>query len=67
MASEPKKTDTDLSKAMQNPLAEATKKTDVVDAISDEDKTQKLAPNQISPQLDKFENLQIGKRKFNKD
>ena len=39
MASEPKKTDTDLSKAMQNPLAEATKKTDVVDAISDDDKT----------------------------
>jgi hypothetical protein len=56
MASEPKKTDTDLSKVMQNPLAEATKKTDVVNAISDDDKTQKLAPNQISPQLDKFEN-----------
>ncbi len=67
MASEQKKTDTDLSKAMQNPLAEATKKTDVVDAISDADKTQKLAPNQISPQLDKFENWRIGKRKLSKD
>lgn len=63
MANELKETDSELSKAMKNPLAEATKKSDVADAISD-DKTQKLAPNQISPQLDKFENSLIRKKKF---
>ena len=63
MANELKKTDSDLSKAMKNPLAEATKKSDVADAISD-DKTKNLAPNQISPQLDKFENSLIRKKKF---
>lgn len=63
MANELKKTDSDLSKAMKNPLAEATKKSDVADAISD-NKTKNLAPNQISPQLDKFENSIIRKKKF---
>ncbi len=63
MTTELKKTDSDLSKAMKNPLAEVTKKSDVVDAISD-DKTKNLAPNQISPQLDKFENSLIRKKKF---
>ena len=63
MANELKKTDSDLSKAMKNPLAEATKKSDVANAISDE-KTNNLAPDQISPQLDKFENLLIRKKKF---
>ena len=63
MATELKETDSALSKAMKNPLAEATKKSDVANAISD-DKTQKLAPNQISPQLDKFENSLIRKKKF---
>lgn len=58
-----KQKDTDLSKAMKNPLAEATKKSDVANAISD-DKTKKVAPNQISPQLDKFENSLIKKKKF---
>ena len=58
-----KETDSALSKAMKNPLAEATKKSDVADAISDE-KTKNLAPNQISPQLDKFENSLIRKKKF---
>ena len=58
-----KQKDTDLSKAMKNPLAEATKKSDVANAISD-DKTKKVAPNQISPQLDKFENSLIRKKKF---
>ena len=33
MATELKKTDTALSKAMKNPLAEATKKSDVANAI----------------------------------
>lgn len=58
-----KETDSALSKAMKNPLAEATKKSDVANAISD-DKTKNLAPNQISPQLDKFENSLIRKKKF---
>jgi len=58
-----KETDSALSKAMKNPLAEATKRSDVANAISD-DKTKNLAPNQISPQLDKFENSLIRKKKF---
>ena len=64
MTTDLKETDSALSKAMKNPLAEVTKKSDVADAISD-DKTQKLAPNQISPQLDKFESSLIRKKKFN--
>ena len=63
MATDLKETDSALSKAMKNPLAEATKKSDVANAISD-DKTKILAPNQISPQLDKFENSLIRKKKF---
>ena len=63
MTTDLKETDSALSKAMKNPLAEATKKSDVANAIS-EDKTKNLAPNQISPQLDKFENSLIKKKKF---
>ena len=63
MTTELKKSDTALSKAMKNPLAEATKKSDVANAISEE-KTKKVAPNQISPQLDKFENSLIRKKKI---
>ena len=63
MATDLKDTDSALSKAMKNPLAEATKKQDVANAISD-DKSKKLSPNQISPQLDKFENSLIHKKKF---
>ena len=63
MTTDLKETDSALSKAMKNPLAEATKKSDVANAISD-DKTKNLAPNQISPQLDKFENSLIRKKKF---
>ena len=63
MATDLKETDSALSKAMKNSLAEATKKSDVANAISD-DKTKNLAPNQISPQLDKFENSLIRKKKF---
>ena len=58
-----KETDSELSKAMKNPLAEAIKKQDVANAISD-DKSKNLSPNQISPQLDKFENSLIHKKKF---
>lgn len=58
-----KQTDTQLSKAMKNPLAEVTKKSDVAGVISDE-ANKKLASNQISPQLDKFENSLIRKKKF---
>lgn len=63
MATDLKGTDSALSKAMKNPLAEATKKTDVADVISDDANT-KLEPNQISPQLDKFENKLIRNKKF---
>lgn len=63
MTTDLKETDSALSKAMKNPLAEVTKKSDVANAIS-EDKTKNLAPDQISPQLDKFENLLIRKKKF---
>lgn len=63
MSNESKATDSALSKAMKNPLAEVTKKSDVADAILD-DKTKNLAPNQISPQLDKFENSLIRKKRF---
>ena len=63
MITDLKKSDTALSKAMKNPLAEATKKSDVANAISEE-KTKKPAPNQISPKLDKFENSLIRKKKF---
>jgi hypothetical protein len=55
-------TDSALSRAMKNPLAEVTKKSEVADVIS-EDKNKKLASNQISPQLDKFENSLIRKKK----
>ena len=58
-----KQTDSALSKAMKNPLAEATKKTDVAGIISD-DMNKKMELNQISPQLDKFENSLIKKKKF---
>lgn len=58
-----KKTDSDLSKVMKNPLKQMTKKDEVADAISDK-KTKNLAPNQISPQLDKFENSLIRKKKY---
>lgn len=58
-----KETDSALSKAMKNPLAEVTKKSEVANAISD-GKDKKLAPNQISPQLDKFENSLIHRKKF---
>lgn len=63
MANDLKQADSALSKAMNNPLAEVTKKSDVADAILD-DKTKNLVPNQISPQLDKFENSLIRKKKF---
>jgi hypothetical protein len=63
MPTDLKTTDSALSKAMKNPLAEATKKSDVANVISD-DKTQNLDPNPISPQLDKFENSLIKKKKF---
>ena len=63
MATDLKQTDSALSKAMKNPLAEVTKKSDVAGVISD-DANAKLEPNQISPQLDKFENSLIRKKKF---
>ena len=63
MVNDSKATDIALSKAMKNPLAEVAKKTDVANIISD-DANAKLEPNQISPQLDKFENSLIKKKKI---
>ena len=63
MTKDLKDTDTALSRAMKNPLAEVTKKSEVANAISD-DKSKRMASNQISPQLDKFENNLIKKKKF---
>ncbi len=63
MTKDLKDTDTALSRAMKNPLAEVTKKSEVANAISD-DKSKRMASNQISPQLDKFENNLIRKKKF---
>ena len=63
MTTDAKKTDSALSKAMENPLVEATKKSDVANAISD-NKNKNIALNQISPQLDKFENSLIRKKKI---
>ena len=64
MVDDSKKTDSAISKVIEhNPLAEATKKPDVASVISD--KNTNLSPNQISPQLDKFENLLIQKKKYN--
>lgn len=62
-----KATDQALSQAMKNPLAEIAKKSEVKSEVADaiaEDKTKKVAPNQISPQLDKFENSLISKKRF---
>ncbi|MDR3168291.1 MAG: hypothetical protein LBU27_00575 [Candidatus Peribacteria bacterium] len=58
--------ETELSKAMHNPLAQATKKADLGNAIKAEQTStsKKHDPNQISIQLDKFENRLIKKRKF---
>jgi hypothetical protein len=56
----------ELSKAMHNPLAQATKKADLKETIDAEQSSasKKNDPNQISIQLDKFENRLIKKRKF---
>jgi len=63
MATNLKDMGTALWKAMKNPLAQVTKKSEVATAI-DDSSTEKLAPNQISKQLDKFENWLIRKRKY---
>ncbi|MDR2541169.1 MAG: hypothetical protein LBD11_05385 [Candidatus Peribacteria bacterium] len=51
---------------MHNPLAQATKKADLKETIDAEQSSasKKNDPNQISIQLDKFENRLIKKRKF---
>ena len=64
MADASKNTDSAISKVIKhNPLVDATKKPDVANVISDKN-TEKLARNQISSQLDKFENSLIQKKKF---
>jgi hypothetical protein len=58
--------ETELSKAMHNPLAQATKKTDLGKTIASQQSSlsKRFDPNQISIQLDKFENRLIKKRRF---
>ena len=63
MSNDLKSTDNELSKAMKNPLIQATKKDEVALAIH-EDVDKKIAPNQISHRLDKFENALIRKKKY---
>ena len=53
-----------LEKAMKNPLAQITKKSEVATAITSDEQNKKLAKDQISTQLDKFENSLIRKRKY---
>jgi len=56
----------ELSKAMYNPLEKATKKADLKKTIASDQSLEfgKRNPNQISVQLDKFENRLIKKRRF---
>jgi hypothetical protein len=58
--------ESELSQAMHNPLAQATKKSDLKKTISAQhsSESKKFDPNQISIQLDKFENRLIKRRKF---
>ena len=58
--------ETELSKAMHNPLAQATKKADLKKTIASQQSStsKKFDANQISIQLDKFENRLMKKRKF---
>ncbi|MDD2537591.1 MAG: hypothetical protein PHU61_03835 [Candidatus Absconditabacteria bacterium] len=56
----------ELSKAMHNPLAKATKNADLKKTIASEQSSasKRNDPNQISIQLDKFENRLIKRRRF---
>ena len=56
----------ELSKAMYNPLAQATKNADLKKTIASQQSStsKRFDANQISIQLDKFENRLIKKRKF---
>ena len=58
--------ETELTKAMYNPLAQATKKADLKKTIASEQSgsSKKHDPNQISIASDKFENRLIKKRRF---
>jgi hypothetical protein len=58
--------ETELSKAMYNPLAQATKKADLKKTMASQQSSssKRFDANQISIQLDKFENRLIKKRKF---
>jgi hypothetical protein len=61
--------ETELSKAMYNPLAPVTKKADLKTTIASQQssKSKKHDPNQISIQADKQENRLIKKRRFKED
>lgn len=52
-----------LSQTMHNPLVQATKGEDLSKAMASK-KSTSLAPDQISPEMDKRENNIIKKRRF---
>jgi hypothetical protein len=58
--------ETELSKAMYNPLTQATKKSDLKKTIATQpsSESKRHDPNQVSIPLDKFENKLIKNRKF---
>lgn len=56
MAENTEETKKEISKSLENPIVDATKKGDLSKAISDTPEKKQLLPDQIPPSLDKFEN-----------
>ena len=52
----------EISKSLDNPLVEATKKTDLSVAMNSTPEKNQLLPDQISPWLSKYENKLIKER-----
>ena len=52
----------EISKSLDNPIVEATKKTDLSVAINSTPEKKQLLPDQITPWLSKFENKLIKER-----
>ena len=46
----------EISKSLENPIVEATKRTDLSKAISETPEKKQLLPDQITPWLERFEN-----------
>ena len=52
----------EISKNLDNPIVEATKKTDLSVAMNSTPEKKQLLPDQISPSLSKYENKLIKER-----